>query len=80
MPFSGVGRWSGTETLVHDARALWPDTLSLAANGHLYFTANQLHRQARYHDGKDQQEKPYALFRVKADAEAGIAAEVISPP
>jgi len=56
------------ETLVHDPRALWPDTLSLAADGHLYFTANQLHRQKQFHGGKDQREKPYALFRVKVDA------------
>jgi len=56
------------ETLVHDPRALWPDTLSLAADGYLYFTANQLHRQARFQNGKDEREKPYALFRVKVDA------------
>ncbi len=56
------------ETLVHDPRALWPDTLSLAADRYLYFTANQLHRQARFQDGKDEREKPYALFRVKVDA------------
>jgi len=56
------------QTLAHDARMLWPDTMSLAADGHLYFTANQLHRQARYHEGKDLRKKPYALFRVKVDA------------
>ena len=56
------------ETLVHDPHVLWPDTLSLAADGYLYFTANQLHRQARFHGGKDLREKPYALFRVKVDA------------
>ncbi len=56
------------ETLVHDPRVLWPDTLSLAADGYLYFTANQLHRQAQFHGGKDLRRKPYALFRVKVDA------------
>jgi len=56
------------ETLVHDPRMLWPDTLSLAADGHLYFTCNQLHRMQRFQDGKDLREKPYALFRVKVDA------------
>jgi len=29
----------------YDPRVLWPDTMSLAMNGYLYFTANQLHRQ-----------------------------------
>jgi sugar lactone lactonase YvrE len=56
------------ETLVHDPRVLWPDTLSLATDKHLYFTANQLHRQKMFHDGKDEREKPYVLFRVKVDA------------
>jgi sugar lactone lactonase YvrE len=56
------------ETLVNDPRALWPDTLSLANDGYLYFTANQLHRQPQYNDGKDLRQKPYFLFRVKTDA------------
>lgn len=55
------------ETVVHDPRILWPDTLSLAADGHLYFTANQLHRQKQFHDGKDERQKPYVLFRTKVD-------------
>ncbi len=55
------------ETLVHDPRVLWPDTLSVTRDGHLYFTANQLHRQARYNDGKDLRQKPYVLFRVRID-------------
>jgi sugar lactone lactonase YvrE len=54
------------ETVVHDARILWPDTLSVADDG-LYLTANQLHRQPNYHDGKDLRQKPYGLFRVKID-------------
>jgi len=57
------GSW---ETLVHDPRVLWPDTLSVADDG-LYFIANQLHRQPNYHDGKDLRQKPYSLFRVKLD-------------
>jgi sugar lactone lactonase YvrE len=60
---------SGTyDTVVHDGRILWPDTLCLATDGHLYFTANQLHRMGRFHAGKDQRKKPYSLFKVKVDA------------
>ena len=59
------GEW---ETIVHDPRLLWPDTLSLASNGYLYVTANQLHRQARFHNGHDMRRKPYTLFRVKINA------------
>ena len=55
-------------TLIHDPRLLWPDTLSVAADGHLYMTANQLHRQATYQDGQDQRNKPYVLFRTPIDA------------
>ena len=56
------------ETVVHDPRLLWPDTLSLALDGYLYVTANQLHRQARYQKGKDLRRKPYTLFRIKINA------------
>jgi sugar lactone lactonase YvrE len=52
---------------VHDPRVLWPDTLSLAADGYLYFTANQIERQAVFHNGRDLRQKPYVLFRVKVD-------------
>lgn len=59
------GEWI---TIAHDPRILWPDTLSVAADGYLYFIANQLHRQAQFHGGADLREKPYTLFRVKIDA------------
>ncbi|GAB1542577.1 L-dopachrome tautomerase-related protein [Scytonema sp. NUACC21] len=58
------------ETVTHDPRVLWPDTLSVAQNGHLYFIANQLHRQPNFHNGKDLREKPYSLFRTAIDAGA----------
>lgn len=59
------GEW---KTIAHDPRILWPDTLSVAADSYLYFTANQLHRQAQFHEGQDQRVKPYTLFRVRMDA------------
>jgi sugar lactone lactonase YvrE len=40
-------------TLVSDPRMWWPDTLSLASDGYLYVTCNQLHRQAKFHGGTD---------------------------
>ena len=55
------------ETLVHDPRVLWPDTLSLASDGYLYFTANQIERQPAFNGGQDLRQKPYVLFRVKVD-------------
>jgi sugar lactone lactonase YvrE len=57
------------DTIVHDPRALWPDTLAVGPDGYLYFTANQLHRQANFHGGEDMREKPYVLFRVEIGEE-----------
>ena len=66
-----IHRWDPatglTETLAHDPRLLWPDTLSLAADGYLYITANQLNRQPTMHEGGDQRVRPYVLFRLKTD-------------
>jgi sugar lactone lactonase YvrE len=56
------------ETVVHDERLLWPDTMSVAADGHLYVTANQLHRQARYAGGVDERRYPYLLLRTPIEA------------
>jgi sugar lactone lactonase YvrE len=55
--------------LIVDPRIIWPDTLSVATNGYLYFTINQVDRMARFHEGKDLREKPYVLARIKVDAE-----------
>ena len=55
------------ETLVHDPRLLWPDTMSVAA-GYVYVTANQLYRQDKYQRGEDLRRYPYSLFRVAIDA------------
>ncbi|WP_262107595.1 major royal jelly family protein [Arthrobacter sp. Marseille-P9274] len=60
------GAW---ETVTHDTRLLWPDTLSLARDGYLYVIANQLHRQSDYQNGEDLRVKPYTLFRIRVDAE-----------
>lgn len=59
------GRWT---TIAHDPRLLWPDTLSVAQNGYLYVTANQVHRQPNFHGGIDKRVKPYSLFRIRIDA------------
>ena len=59
------GTW---QTIVHDPRVLWPDTLSIGPDGYLYFTANQLNRSPGFNDGQDLRSKPYSLLRVKIDA------------
>jgi sugar lactone lactonase YvrE len=70
---NSIHRWNPqtglTETLAHDSRLLWPDTMSLASDGYLYVTANQLNRQPSMHNGHDLRVKPYQLFRLKVDAQ-----------
>ena len=56
------------QQVVQDSRLYWPDTLSIAHNGYLYGTANQLELQKDYHNGRDLRHKPYLLYRVKIDA------------
>lgn len=55
------------ETLVYDPRVLFPDTLSLASDGYLYFTSNQVGRIAGFNNGHDHRQKPYVIFRVKVN-------------
>jgi sugar lactone lactonase YvrE len=59
------GAW---QTVVHQPGMLFPDTLSLAADGFLYLTVNQLHRQPAYQGGEDLRRPPYALLRTPVDA------------
>lgn len=54
--------------LAHDPRILWPDTLAIGPDRALYFIANQLNRQPRFHCGNDLRRKPYSLFRFKTGA------------
>ena len=52
------------KTIAHSPYILWPDTFSIGPDGYLYFIANQLNRQSKYHYGKDKRVKPYSLFRI----------------
>jgi sugar lactone lactonase YvrE len=63
---SPQGKW---ETVVHNSRLMWPDTLSIGSDGYLYIIANQLHRQPKYQLGRDLRIKPYTLFRIQLDAQ-----------
>lgn len=80
-----AGRRTGPSTpsspprglLVHNVAARGADARErrsssirdLAHDGHLYFTVNQLYRQPAMNDGEDLRERPYALMRVRVDAE-----------
>lgn len=59
---------SSWEPLLQQPELLFVDTLSVAADGHVYATVNQLHRQDQYQDGEDRREPPYLLVRTPIDA------------
>ncbi len=52
------------ETMVSGPNIIWPDSIAFGPDGYMYFTADQLNRQAKYHDGKDLRQKPIPLYRV----------------
>ena len=56
------------EPVAHRPEMLFVDTLAVAADHHVYFTVNQLQRQAQYQAGRDLREPPYLLIRVAIDA------------
>lgn len=56
------------ETIVHDPRILWPDTLSVGPDGYLYFTNNQLTRQAGYNNDRDVIQRPFSMFKININA------------
>jgi len=58
------GKWS---TVFHGPRLLWPDTLSLATDGYLYLTANQLPRTPLF-NGADDRLPPYLVVRAHVGA------------
>jgi len=63
------GRPGGPYTTLAQAPTIyWMDTMSVANNGYLYFTANELQRQGRYHNDKDLRVKPYRLYRIRVNA------------
>lgn len=55
-------------TLLHQPGMMFVDSLSLAGDGYIYATINQLHRHPYFHDGVDHRKPPYRLLRVPTDA------------
>lgn len=55
------------ETVVHDPRLLFPDSLSVT-EGWLYILTNQTHREGIFNDGESRVERPLVLYRTPIDA------------
>ncbi|KAH7088552.1 major royal jelly protein-domain-containing protein [Paraphoma chrysanthemicola] len=51
--------------LVRDPRISWVDTMSVANDGYLYFTDNQLAFSKAFYPGTDRRQRPFVLFRIK---------------
>lgn len=50
-------------TFVRDPRIEWTDTFSVATDGNIYWTENQLFRRAAVQGGVDKRVKPFVLYR-----------------
>ena len=53
-----------------DPRMGWIDTFSVATDGYVYFTVNQLWRGPSFYPGTDRRVKPFVLFRAKMPGNA----------
>ncbi len=57
------------ETIVSGPAYIWPDSIAFGPDGAMYFDADQLNRQAKYHNGKDLRKKPIPLYRVSVGSQ-----------
>jgi len=51
--------------IIEDKRLQWPDTMTWGPDGDLYVTTSQIHRTAKYHGGKNFQDGPFRVYRLK---------------
>lgn len=57
---------NGTDQVfLRDPRINWADTFSVATDGYLYFTNNQLTFGPAVYPGQDTRQRPFSLFRAK---------------
>ena len=69
---NAVGRRDpdGTITVIaSDPRLIWADTFWITADRWLYVSAAQVNRRPEFNHGQDLQQPPYAILRVRIDAD-----------
>ncbi|WP_375462378.1 SMP-30/gluconolactonase/LRE family protein [uncultured Methylobacterium sp.] len=69
---NAVGRRDpdGTITVIAaDPRLIWADTFWITADRWLYVSASQVNRRPEFNHGRDLTEPPYAILRVRIDAD-----------
>ena len=52
--------------VIKDPMLIWPDTYSIA-NGYLYITTSQIHKQPQYNEGINKRTSPYMVFKLKIE-------------
>jgi sugar lactone lactonase YvrE len=70
--FNAVGRRDpdGSVTiLASDPRLIWADTFWITPDRWLHISAAQVNRRPEFNGGQDRQEPPYAILRMKIDAD-----------
>jgi sugar lactone lactonase YvrE len=55
------------QPVIIDPELIWPDTLAIGPDGHLYITAAQLNRMPRFSGGTANFEGAFELFRIDLD-------------
>lgn len=68
---NAVGRRNpdgSVEIVAADPRLIWADTIAITADGWLHISAAQVNRRPEYNDGRDLQQPPYAILRMRIDA------------
>ncbi|KQT19801.1 hypothetical protein ASG40_03000 [Methylobacterium sp. Leaf399] len=55
--------------LATDPRLIWADTFAITADRWLYITAAQVNRRPEYNRGQDRRVTPYAILRMRIDAD-----------
>jgi len=66
----GRRRPDGTvEVLAADDRLIWADTFWITPDRWLYISSAQVNRRPEFNRGQDLQERPYAILRMRIDAD-----------
>jgi hypothetical protein len=53
--------------------------MDVTRDGWVYFICNQLDRQPKFHEGKDQRQQPYVLFRTRLSEQNPRVAQAVRP-
>ncbi len=70
--FNAVGRRNpdgSVEIIASDPRLIWADTFWITPDRWLHISAAQVNRRPEFNDGEDRQKPPYAILKIRIDAD-----------